>query len=406
MLRSPHSQDASGQRRYASSPSAPPALALFGSILHLALTAGNSGALPPSGLFGDELSRIFGGTPNVHPPVDNPASVVLQPAAAYDSRAALSTLPMHGYRDVAHPDAMHQASPSHLTSLPVAHDYYPFTLSGFGALSSPSGQMHAMHEHTYGSPALGTHDYAGDELTPAYLPFKRMGSEATQEEEGNLPREVLPRYFFGEHARPLDVAEINTLIMEGKAMIQRVHERTKSNPIKTSSTGLPYRLAAGDIRDVNWMQRVFEARMRRFLSPNEFNKYDPIVMAVDKKPNNLVQSATRMVKEQQEQQGHSNNIAALRRALGPFDRTINPLSDFTFDGIHFHVLKKQDWNNFHMPSGNFRVVAVFPPNEQHPWIFMFVGKLSIKNKGAPMGTSGAEEVGAEEIGVEVGEEGK
>ncbi|KAN0065578.1 hypothetical protein ACQY0O_001446 [Thecaphora frezii] len=69
MPRSTHSQDDSGQRRYASSPSAPRALASFGS-----------------------------------------RSVVSQPAAAYDSNAALLTSQMHGYSDVAHPDAMRQGS--------------------------------------------------------------------------------------------------------------------------------------------------------------------------------------------------------------------------------------------------------------------------------------------------------
>ncbi|KAN0063656.1 hypothetical protein ACQY0O_003701 [Thecaphora frezii] len=389
MLRSPHSQDVGGQRRYASSPSAPPALDSFGSILHLALTAGNSGAAP-SGLFGDELSRMFRNTPSVlHPPVDNPASIVSQPAAAYDSYAALSTSQMHGYPDVAHPDAMHQASPSHPTSLPVAHDYYPFTLSGFGALSSPSGQTHAMHEHTYGGPALGSHDHAGDELTPAYLPFMRMRSESNKEEEGDLPREVLSRNFSGKHGRPLDDAEINNLIKEGEAMIQRVHERTKNKRTKyertnNTRTGMSYKVAVGNIDDLNWMQQVFEARMRQLLPPNEFDKYDPIVMVVDKgtqegKNSNLLKGAKRILTKHQ---GNPNNIPTLRAVLESFDPNMNPLGDFTLSGVHFHVLTKNYlFSRSFMLSGNFRVIAVFPPNQEGTRIFMSVGKLSIKKKG-------------------------
>ncbi|KAN0063450.1 hypothetical protein ACQY0O_003894 [Thecaphora frezii] len=253
-----------------------------------------------------------------------------------------------------------------------------------------------MHEHAYGGPALGTHNYAGDELTPAYLPFMRMGSESTKEEEGDLPREVLPHYFYGEHGRPLDDAEIHNLIEQGEAMIQRVQERTqnkrtKNTRTKNTRTKMSYKVIAGESGDVTWMQRVFEARMRQLLPPKEFDEYDSIVMVADEEINAMDRSkiwnSGKRIKEKQQKPEKdvatsSDDNAMLRMAAEPSDRTVNPLNDFTLKGVRFHVMKgHRNLTGPAMLVGNFRVLALFPPNQQGTKIIMSFGMLSIKKKG-------------------------
>ncbi|KAN0062982.1 hypothetical protein ACQY0O_004807 [Thecaphora frezii] len=327
---------------------------------------------------------MFRDTPNVlYPPVDSPESVVSQPAAAYDSNAALSTSQIYGYSDVAHPDAMYQGSQSYPTSHQVEHNYYPTNLAGFGALSLPSGQTHAMQEPGYGGPALGTHHYAGEELTAANIPFMGMRSESTKK-EGDFTREVPPRYFSGEDGRRLEDAEINNLIKQGEAIIQEEKERPKKPHPKAS-----YVVRSAGSKEVDWMRRVYEARMRRFL-PKKFDNFDRIVIVSDEEnkrmdPSNVRAGAKLIIKKQQQHQndvGTSSKTTTMpQKAPGPWDFTLNPLSDFTLNDVHFHVLTSNRAKRYQdVPVGDFRVLAVFPPDQQDMRILMSFGILSIKEK--------------------------
>ncbi|KAN0065579.1 hypothetical protein ACQY0O_001447 [Thecaphora frezii] len=201
-----------------------------------------------------------------------------------------------------------------------------------------------MQEHAYGGPALGTHDYAGDELTAAYLPFVGMRCESTKK-EGNFTGEVPPRYLSGEDGKRLDDAEINALIKQGEAIIQGVNER-----FKTPHPEMSRKVIAGNIEEADWMRRVFEVRMRQLL-----------IEATSWR----AQSASSK---------SSNSIKRTSRR--------DPLSDVALDDVHFHALaSNRDMTGHGMPVGDFRVLAVFPPDQQGMRIFVSVGLLSKKKDG-------------------------
>ncbi|KAN0062175.1 hypothetical protein ACQY0O_005533 [Thecaphora frezii] len=365
-------------------------------------------------------------------PSQTDALVSSQPQQGFWRQQA-SPLQSYGVSAAAHPYAVHQRWQN-----PLGHDGHPAALPRTSAPLFAPGQMHSLH--AYGDPALGMHHSAGDDTEAASGQDTGTRSESTTPEQadegssmppssaapptdgdtiqrkmrttliafpqikhdkaswsnvlgssgkGDFMRSVPRHHFYGEEGKRLDSEEMQALLDQGTALLQSV--KTSFSPERL---GTSYEVLVGTSEQQRWLSRMFEARLRLLLPPQEMEMLNPVAvveeeLAPSAYQSNIVASAKTVIeKERQYQSNAATSVAAIYRpkaALPPFDpATVNALDDFALDGVRFHVLvPPRRWPIPHfVPWGDFRVVALFPPDQQGTRIFLYLGILSIRKKAA------------------------